>query len=159
MTQGYKCWRKTVWHLLKCIKELANQQGRLTGQTNLSKGWNSDSKWSFEGGQQRHLQNWASSSSPPLPKKGGPSRIKLGPKGLYLSGKKMAQKTAHIKSRHLMERCTIPLGESVTTRWPPMDYTPKSYTVKDTLQVDKKWSQNESIWCKEGGPTKIVNKK
>ena len=82
--------KKNCMTPFKMIKELANQQGILTGQTNLSKGWNSDSKWSFASGQQGHLQNWASSDSPPIPKKGGPSRIKLGPKGLYLSGKKTA---------------------------------------------------------------------
>ena len=64
---------------------------------------------------------------------GGPSRIKLGRKGSDLNGKKATQKTAHIKSWHQREQCKIPLRIQ-TIRWPQLDQSPNSHTIKDTVQ-------------------------
>ena len=129
--------KKNCMTSFKMIKELANQQGIPTGQTNLSKGWNSDSKWSFAGGQQGHLQNWASSDSPPSPKREVPPELSWVPKG-YISVERKQHRKQPISNQGTRWRGVQSLWENMEPPDGPPWTTAQSHTVKDAHQVDKK---------------------
>jgi len=141
--------------MLKRKCETSFKMHQRTGKSVRNTEGSNEVKQRLESREQVELWGWVSKASAelsklefPLPPKdrglmGGPSRTELEPQRVTSQWKKDCTENC------LYQIFGIKWRRVKSLDGPQTDDSPNSHIIKDTLQVDKKWSQNESIKCKK----------